>query len=357
MKTENFILKAKKIHENKYDYSKVNYINAKTKVKIICSEHGVFEQQPTNHLSGNGCPKCAGKNKTNEKFIQQSKLIHGDRYNYSLVNYKNSLNKIIIGCKLHGNFMQSPSGHLQGFGCPKCVGKNKTTEEFITECDTIHNHKYDYSMVDYINSNHNIKIICPAHGIFTQRASHHLSGSACPKCVGKNKTTEEFITECDTIHNHKYDYSMVDYVSEKKKIKIICPAHGIFTQRAGHHIRGRGCPICRESKGEREIRLWLIKNNICFTKQHKFKDCRDIRPLPFDFYLPTYNICIEYNGRQHYENVSIFGGEKEFKKIQKRDNIKKEYCINNNIPLIIIKYDDKIIEQLIIRIKSFKSFD
>jgi len=357
MKTKNFILKAENIHKNKYDYSKVNYINAKTKIKITCFIHGEFEQQPTNHLSGNGCPKCAGKNKTTEEFINEAKLIHGGKYDYSLIDYKNSLDKLIIKCELHGVFKQSASGHLQGFGCPKCVGKNKTTEEFINEAKLIHGNKYDYSSVDFKKTNFNVNIKCKLHGIFIQRANHHLSGSGCPKCAGKNKTTEEFINEAKLIHNNKYNYFLVKYISEKNKINIICPKHGEFKQKAGDHIRGRGCPICRESKGEREIRLWLENKNIKFIPQHKFKDCKDIRPLPFDFYLPDYKMCIEFQGRQHYEKVSIFGGEKELKKRQKRDKIKMEYCKDYNIPLIIIKYDDLVIEKLNTLVSSFQSLN
>jgi len=354
MKTEIFINKAKNKHGNKYDYSLVEYEKAHKKIKIICELHGIFEQSPTNHLSGNSCPKCKGKNKTNDSFINECRLIHGNKYDYSLVEYETTHKKIKIICELHGIFEQTPRNHLSGNSCPKCKGKNKTINEFVIEANLKHNNKYNYSLV---KKSKNVDIICPNHGIFNQRLSHHLSGSGCPKCVGKNKTTEEFIHECELIHNNKYDYYLVDYINEKGKINIKCPTHGIFSQRAGDHIRGKGCPICKESKGEREIRNWLITNNITLKPQHRFSDCKNIRPLPFDFYLPDHNICIEYNGIQHYKSVSVFDGLQGFKKRQINDKIKMEYCKDNNIPLIIIKYDDKINEKLILWIRPFQALN
>jgi hypothetical protein len=346
--TESFITKAKLKHGNKYYYSLAEYNGAKTKIKIICPIHGVFEQTPTNHLSGNGCPKCSGNIKYNTtEFIEKATLIHGDKYEYSLVEYKNNKTKIKIICPIHGVFEQSAINHLRGNSCPKCIGRNKTNEEFIKKAREIHGDKYDYSLID---KNKNIKIICLVHGIFEQRASHHLSGSGCPKCAGKNKTTEEFIRKAKEVHGDRYDYSKSIYLNDKSKILIICPIHGEFKQISGGHLQGSGCPICRESKGEREIRQFLIENKIKFIPQHRFKNCRDKNPLPFDFYLPENNVCIEFQGRQHYEPISIFGGENELSKLIKRDKIKMEYCINNNIPLILVKFDENVNKKLILGI-------
>ncbi len=342
MKTNNFIIKSKLKHGNKYDYSLVKYENSHKKIDIICPEHGLFKQSPTNHLSGNNCPKCSNRNKTNEELIKEFKSIQGDRYDYSLVDYKNNKTKVKIICSEHGVFEQTPSNHLKANNCPKCLGRNMSLNEIINKLKIIHNNKYNYSLMNYDKKNDNIIIICNKHGEFEQRLSHHLYGSGCPKCVNKNVTNEEFINKSNEKHGDKYDYSLVEYKNSKTKVKIICPLHGEFKQTPSGHLCGKGCPLCKESKGEKQIRNYLIENNINFIPQHKFSDCKYKRELPFDFYLPDYNTCIEYQGEQHYKSVTIWGGEKSFSDIKNRDKIKMEYCKNNNIPLIIIKYDEDV---------------
>jgi very-short-patch-repair endonuclease len=159
-------------------------------------------------------------------------------------------------------------------------------------------------------------------------------------------TNKLFIEQCNIIHNNFYDYSLVNYINNKTKIKIICKEHGIFEQRPDDHLKNHGCPICKESKGEKEIRNYLINNNIRFESQKKFKKCRYLKPLPFDFYLPDYNLCIEYDGEQHFMLKEFWGGQKEFEKIQRKDKIKNIFCEKENISLIRIKYDDNIIDKL-----------
>jgi hypothetical protein len=156
-----------------------------------------------------------------------------------------------------------------------------------------------------------------------------------------------FIERAKLVHGDKYDYSLINCNSFSSKIIIICPEHGNFIQRTNCHIiNGHGCPACKESKGEREIRNYLNKNLINFIPQYKIKECKHIKVLPFDFYLPDYNLCIEYQGIQHYELVKYFGGEKDFKLRLIKDKIKMEYCKNNNIPLLIIKYDEDVFNKL-----------
>jgi len=186
---EEFIERATIIHKNKYDYSLVNYVNAKTKVKIICQIHGVFEQLPKNHTSlKQNCPTC-GKNqrtlnqKTNTNFIKQSKIVHDGKYDYSLVDYKNNKSKVKIICTEHGIFEQQPSAHLRKAGCSKCANCKKfSNEEFISKSNFIHNNKYDYKLVKYKNIKTKVKLLCPEHGKFKQSPEIHLNGSGCPKC-------------------------------------------------------------------------------------------------------------------------------------------------------------------------------
>jgi len=284
------------------------------------------------------------KKLTREEFINKSVIIHNNKYDYSLVNYINNRIKIKIICPIHNEFEQIPKEHLNGSGCQKCGGNiKKTTEEFIIDAKKIHNNEYDYSLVKYVNNKIKVEIICKKHGIFKQTPNSHLFDVGCPKCYGThNYTKEEFIEIAKKIHNNKFDYSLVEYVNTKIKIKIICSIHGEFLQRPHEHLNGNGCPICKESKGEKQIKKHLNDNNIKYETQKTFDGCKYIGLLKFDFYLSKYNICIEYDGRQHFESVDYWGGKNELLNIQERDKIKTDFCKNNNIKLIRIKYNENI---------------
>ena len=250
--TEEFINKAREVHGDKYDYSKVNYMGTHIKVCIICPKHGEFWQTPSAHLNGQGCPKCAGKVKLNtSEFINKAREVHGDKYDYSTVNYVNSKTKVCIICPEHGEFWQTPNAHLRGDGCPKCGGTGKlNTNEFIKRSREIHGDKYDYSKINYVNSQTKVCIICPKHGEFWQTPSHHLKGIGCPKCgielVRKShiSSIEEFINKAREVHGNKYDYSKINYMNSRTKVCIICPEHGEFWQTPNDHLNGRGCPKC-----------------------------------------------------------------------------------------------------------------
>ena len=224
--------------------------------------------------------------------------------------------------------------------------KKLDKQEFIDKAKFIHNNKFDYSLVEYTNNKNKIKIICPEHGIFEQEGCSHLKGNGCKKCFGRGLTNEEYINKVKKIHNNKYDYSQTDYKGVFKKIKIICPEHGIFEQMSDKHLKGNGCPICRNSKGEKEIMKYFIENGVSFIHQKKFKECKDIKELPFDFYLPDINTCIEYDGRQHFEVIDRWGGLLGLIDQQKKDKIKTEYCETNNIKLFRISYKDNIKNKL-----------
>ena len=291
-----FFIKAKIKHNNKYDYSKVDYINSRTKICIICPEHGEFWQMPSNHLHGCGCPKCKndkiGNNRrlTLFQFIEKAKQIHGDKYDYSKVEYVNNSTKVCIICTEHGEFWQTPGNHLHGCGCPKCSSlPKKNTNDFIKEAKLIHQNKYNYSKVEYVNAQTKVCIICPEHGEFWQTPHKHLSGQGCPKCgvikshIGKSKLIEEFINKAKEIHNDKYDYSKVEYVNTKTKVCIICPEHGEFWQSPHHHLYGHGCPKCK-AKVTSKLR--------CLTKEAFAQKCINIYGNIYDYskvnYINTY---------------------------------------------------------------------
>jgi hypothetical protein len=283
------------------------------------------------------------------KFIDRAINTHGDKYDYSKVTYEGPHNKVTIICPNHGEFEQTPDSHVRNHGCPKCNGGTKlTVTDFISKANEKHNNKYCYKLVSFNKSNELINITCPEHGQFEQTASNHLFGYGCQLCGqitranGRTKSTEYFINKATDVHGLFYNYSKVTYEKTNKKVAIICPKHGEFEQTPNDHISNKnGCPMCNESKGERTIRQWLDKHNIKYVKQHKFKDCKDIRPLPFDFYLPELNTCIEYDGEQHFKEISVFTHKNSnLSMIKKRDKIKTLYCNKKENPkLIRVKFD------------------
>ncbi|MGD0581186.1 MAG: hypothetical protein ABSC08_19960 [Bryobacteraceae bacterium] len=264
--TEEFIRKAKLVHGDRYDYSQVVFKSAKLKVTIGCKEHGLFYQIPDSHLKGCGCSKCGVKRShdkaklTTEEFIRKARLKHGDRYDYSQSIYTQSDKVVLIRCKIHGPFYQTPDIHIFGAtpsGCPHCGIERRsrkhtlTTEEFIKKANIIHNFKYDYSLVEYKHSHSKILIICKLHGEFEQVPTSHLNGSGCPDCRNTllirkfASNTQEFITKANKVHhNFKYDYSLVKYKNAYTKVSIICKLHGKFSQRPTSHLKGADCPEC-----------------------------------------------------------------------------------------------------------------
>lgn len=342
--TEEFIKKASEIHNGKYDYSKSEYIGSNKKINIICLIHGVFSQDASEHLRGRGCRKCAIQGCGTERFVEKAKVVHGDRYDYSLVEYKNNTTKVKITCKEHGVFEQIPNNHISAKnGCPTCSGNEKlTAEDFIKKSKLIHGDKYDYSQVFYNGNKIKINIICNKHGVFKQKPNQHLLGNGCPKCVGQGRTTKDFVNDASEMHDNKYDYSKTNYEKYNKPIIIICPIHGEFEQKPFIHIRGSGCQKCSESKGERKVALFLEKNNLNFEKQKTFDDLRNKktnRLLKFDFYLPEYNVCIEYDGECHYEPWRLCSdADLKLKEMKQRDKIKDDYCKNKGISLLRIPY-------------------
>jgi len=251
---------------------------------------------------------------TNNQFILKAKCIHGNKYNYSKVNYINNKTKIVIICKIHGEFYQSPSNHISKYnknGCPICAGKNKTTADFTTQCRIKHNDKYNYSLTNYKGYYSEIKIICPKHGLFLQRAGHHLEGSGCKQCGIENSTDsklsnkKDFISKANKIHNNKYDYSCVIYKRARNPVKIICPKHGLFLQSPDNHIcKAKGCPSChhRISKGEIEfLNYYKIQPN----NRQKY-----IFPYKVDGYDPQTNTIYEFLGDYYHGNPIKFDHKK-----------------------------------------------
>lgn len=235
-----------------------------------------------------------------EDFIKKSISIHGPKYNYSLVKCCGLRKHVTIICPIHGEFLQYPYKHLMGRGCQSCGGSKKMGKiNFIEKSNSIHGCVYGYDDVIYKNNATKVKILCHHHGIFEQRPQDHIKGQGCPKCVGKNKTTEEFVKKANIIHNNKYDYSKTIYKSAKKKVVIICPIHGDFNQIPDGHVNGKkGCPKCHSiiSKQEEDF-LNSVGVSVRQTKISKMK---------VDGFDPKTNTVYEFLGDYWHGNPNIF---------------------------------------------------
>ena len=253
--TKIFTEEANRIHEGFYDYSKVNYVGARSKVEIICPIHGSFWKMASQHVrlgQAGGCPKCGWQRtsrklmQNKERFVEDARKIHGDRYNYDKVVYIGKMEKVCITCKIHGDFWQAASNHVaRKSGCPSCAGQKKYDRDVISErAKKIYGNKFDCSEVEVGNELSMINVKCPKHGIIRVMAMVFLRGKTrCPDCERERKG-REFIEKATVIHGGIYDYSRVKYVDIIVKVEIICKKHGIFKQDTGSHLNGSGCPKC-----------------------------------------------------------------------------------------------------------------
>lgn len=332
LSTAEFISKSIKIHQNKFDYSDVNYINAHIKIKIICPIHGFWEQKPYSHLRGIGCPSCGGsKRKTQEEFIQQCSKITSD-YDLSESIYNGSRSKVKIICKYHGEFFITPHDLFSGKGCKKC-GKERaalkitqTKDQFLDKAMKIHNNKYTYLLNDSKIRQAKIIIVCPYHGNFAQEPSSHLMGRGCQICAGnKLSTIDIFVMKSAIIHNDKYDYSESNYIGNHIKISIICKKHGKFNQTPAHHLSGSGCPTCTFRVSKAEI-IWLNLINVLQDYRQKTiiinkKICN------VDAFDPTTNTVYEFYGDYWHGNPKLYKPED----INKRSKVSFGELYNNTM--------------------------
>lgn len=309
-------------------------------------------------------------NKTEEvvqKFINK----HGNKFDYSKVEYKSAKTKVIVICKTHGEFLITPSNHSYGYGCAKCVGKGFTVEEklynFLKQAAEIHGDKYTYAKVDILAAK--LCITCPTHGDFLQRKLNHVTGkNGCPQCAKKQRglsnmlTLDEFIIKARKTHGDTYEYGHAVYAGAHNKLLITCMSHGDFeVTPANHWSNGVGCPSCfstKSSLGERTIRDWLIANQIPYECQKTFTDLYHLKKnakLKYDFFLSKLNTLIEYDGEYHYKPISYSSAikpEEQLAVTQARDKLKTEYAERNGIYLLRIRFDDAIISILEAKIKQ-----
>lgn len=306
---ENFINRAVALHGDKYDYSRVKIVGSNVKTTIICKEHGPWEQMVGNHLAGHGCEKCAGVSKiSKEDFILRARKIHGDKYDYSKSIINGLKNRITVVCKIHGPFVKIISEYLKGTGCPKCskIKRHRTNQDFIDEANLKHNFKYDYSKTNFTKTTEKIIVICKDHGEFEQIANSHLVGNGCFYCAikGTSSCTEEFIKKAEVIHNFKYDYSNVVYTNSITKVNIVCPKHGKFFQKPNAHLNGSGCPNCYGHISKPET-AWLDFLNIQ-KENRNFRIEHNNKKYFVDGFEPLTNTVYEFNGDYWHGNPAFY---------------------------------------------------
>lgn len=305
------------------------------------------------------------KKKTTEQAIEESKKIHGDRYDYSRFIYVNQNTEAIIGCPVHGWFKQKPKLHiLRGHGCPKCglyLNKNKdgaslkgkkheyyTTETFKEQLKKIFGDRYDLSKVEYRGTHKKVTIICKVHGEFERYACELLQGRGCQKCAretARNKivcSKEKCIEDFEKIHHGLYDYSHVNYVNNSTNVAITCRKHGDFLCTPANHKRGRGCPICKAEKNVYEERLYYFLKTFIDEKEivRQYKNEWLTNNKSLDFFIPKYKIAIEHQGSQHYFKTRYESDSDN--KLEHRinnDKIKYDECVNNGVKIFYFSYE------------------
>ena len=361
MSREEFIERARIVHNDRYDYSNVVYTNNRTKVRIICPVHGEFLQAPGKHLSGQGCPKCSGRNKTADEFNREVYDLHNGKYDTSKVRYVNNRTKVCLVCPEHGEFWITPHNCLMGHGCPKCGGsERRTLESFVNDANSVHNSKYDYTRSEYKNVHEKVCIICHEkdedgveHGEFWQTPKDHLNGQGCPKCRGKKiwenrlrPSVDEIKERLHVLFGGRYDYSMFsDYTGSKMKIPVICKSHGLFIQSLENHLQGHGCPKCACVESKPEVEIYEYVCRLVGSDNVVKKDRSVLEGKELDIYVPKLRVAIEYNGlRWHSE---------EFNKDNNYHLNKLRKCNEKGIGLIQI-FEDEWIEHKVIVLNKIR---
>lgn len=305
------------------------------------------------------------KKQTKEEFIAKAKEVHGDKYDYSKVEYINNVTPVIITCPIHGDFEQKPKNHKRGDGCYKCgrermieslknkkrkINKPKkviTKEEFITRAKNKYGDKFDYSNINYIDYNTKVKIICKKHGEFWQKPVYHLQGNGCKECINEEKREryslgkDKFIEKSKELFNNFYTYDKVVYINNSNNVIITCPKHGDFKCTPKNHLKGRGCPLCKLEGHVYENRLYNLLLTI-FDENEIIREYRTewlTNNKSFDFYIPKYKLAIEHQGSQHFKEVKFFGNGKKFERTCFLDKEKYEESLKNDVKLMYFSFE------------------
>lgn len=362
--TEQFIERARAKHGDKYDYSRVEYIDTNTPVIIGCPVHGWREQKPCIHLITNGCRLCGldvknkkigdAHRKQTDFFIQRAKELH-EGIDYSMSEYKGANQPITMRCIKHDyTYTISKAGnhtcrtHPQR-GCKMCKIESISNinrvsfEEFVFRARFIHGDLYEYDESSFVDMNTPMTIICKEHGPFEQEPVVHVNqGCGCQKCgarknaKSKTYTQEEIIAKFHEVHGDRYTYECTVYKGIDTPILVNCRKHGPFETTPHNFIHaGSGCPKCNNPKLEGIVESWLKENGIAYETQKKFPWLKNVRNLVLDFFLPEYNVAIECQGDQHFTHSFKTKKRAEYMKgIGERDKLKHDQCEAHDIPII-----------------------
>lgn len=342
--TKSFIEKAKIKHGNRYDYNKCEYVNAKTKIEIICKKHGSFWQTPNNHLSKSGCKKCADEKLKNERrfdfnyFVKMSNLKHNFKYTYESENYENLQSTVMIKCSIHGSFHKKGYNHLnRGDGCPKCKSKInrrkiKNNEDFIKQLSNKNKGIYEYDIEYFGNNYPKLRIKCLTHNEwFVQSVWSHIKGRGCNRCASKIRNKSRELDRNEILKNLTDDrYEYIDF--KERNLKIYCKIHNsIFDQNYYVHKKGGQCPKCSFvgiSKPEIEIQNFIkeLGYNILVNRRNI------INPYELDIFIPELNKAIEFNGEYwHYDKSNKHCKPKGY------HGLKSNLCREKNIKLLHVR--------------------
>lgn len=283
-----------------------------------------------------------GRKLTNDEYVQKLQLINPNIHPLEKYNY--AVNKIKHKCYICNNeWMVCPRDTLSGRGCPVCGEKKKKKFQFLSHAEYLKKvseiHNTIEVVEEYKGNKIPIKHKCSrCEYVWNTMPRSILQGSKCPKCSGNySYTQEEYIQKVKKVNPNIKVLGL--YKGSHIKIDHQCLTDGfVWDVMPTDVLSGTGCPRCKKSKGEEIILNYLNTNNILYSTQHRFNDCKNIFSLPFDFYLPDYNMCIEYDGEQHYRPVEYFGGKEKFISQKQNDEIKTKYCQDNKIKLLRIPY-------------------
>lgn len=325
----------------------IGIIDSSKKILVYnCVEHGRIEQRFDVHLKNKyKCPKCPREKKLYTKDYLL-KLVNKREIKYDIIFEKDVygvLDKIKLICDKHGVFKQSIHNHFNiGNCCPKCK-----KYKIISELTIIKLKNKNISVIKYNGSREKSELKCGLHGKFSSNINNTLK-YGCPICnqLKRNSINKKLFIEQSKLkwgHIINFDYDNMIYNGQRKKIRIYSDVTGWVNQTGGNHLNGF---MPKNSTGELIIKNILNGRNIIYTEQKTFDDCKNVYKLRFDFYLPESNICIEFNGIQHYKPIDFFGGLDRLEKQRINDNIKVNFCKQNNIKLIVISYKDSIIEKI-----------
>lgn len=343
-------------YKNKYNFNLIY-------IEETCSKHMLMLIDCFGYkyyVDYNVLRNCKNRNITPSKFFRNNIYTRDNILNYLKVNNKNfelistnisnAKENLIWKCPIHGEFIMSWNCVSNGQGCPMCgqekvASKRRNSYEYIKQ----EFEKRDLILIstEYKNNEQKLQYICNKHkdkGIQETRYSSLIYMDGCAFCsrekfsLKQTKSHEKFLEEVKEVHGDKY--AVLDkYENCKKKVRVFCTeCNKEFRIKPTHLIDGHGCANCSSSRGEKKISRFLDLNEISYIQQKRFEECKIKKKLPFDFYLPDYNLLIEYHGKQHYEPIDKFGGQEAYEMQMTRDNFKKEFCSKNDIKYLEIPY-------------------